>query len=127
MKTNFIPLNSFHTLGANKSNSVEQQVKEAQELRATYRTFVGESFFGQMLKSMKSTVGKPAYFHGGQAEEVFQGQLNQTMSQEMTEASADQIADPMFRQQFPKQAKLLREAEMAAADKLGDLDQLRRW
>ena len=46
-----------------------------------FTQFVGEAFYGQMLKSMRSTVGKPAYFNGGHAEEVFQGQLDQTMAQ----------------------------------------------
>ena len=64
-----------------------------------------------MLKSMRSTQDKPAYFHGGQAEEIFRGQLDQTLAQEMTKTSADKLADPMFRQQFPMQADLLRQAE----------------
>jgi Rod binding domain-containing protein len=72
-----------------------------QELREKFSQFVGETFFGQMLKSMRATVGKPAYFHGGRAEEAFQGQLDQTLSQHMTKASASRFADPMFERQFP--------------------------
>ena len=125
MKINSIPLNAMRSL--QPATGPEQKLKEAQELQETFRTFVGESFFGQMLKSMKSTVGKPAYFHGGQAEEIFQGQLNQLMAEDMTEASADKIADPMFRQQFPKQAELLREAAKSEKSSLADLQQLRRW
>ncbi len=106
--------------------SAQKQLDEAKELQETFRTFVGESFFGQMMKSMRSTQDKPAYFHGGHAEEVFQGQLDQTLAQEMTSASADQIADPMFRQQFPKQAELLRRAEESSQPGLDDLQQLRR-
>jgi Rod binding domain-containing protein len=55
-----------------------------------------------MIKSMRSTVGKPAYFHGGRGEEVFRSQLDQTLAQHMTEATADRFADPMFHRQFPK-------------------------
>ncbi len=106
--------------------SAEQQIAEAKEVRDTFRTFIGESFFGQMLKSMRNTQGKPAYFHGGHAEEVFQGQLDQTMAQEMTKSSADKIADPMFRQQFPRQAEVLRRAEGHTKPSLADLNQLRR-
>ena len=106
--------------------SAQQQLEQAKEVRDVFRTFVGESFFGQLLKSMRSTQGKPAYFHGGQAEEVFRGQLDQALAQEMTTTSADKIADPLFRQQFPQQALLLqREAENS---KLGleDLQALQR-
>ncbi len=125
MNINSIPINAPISLHANTSD-IDQQVQDAKELKETFRTFVGESFFGQMLKSMRSTVGKPAYFHGGQAEEIFQGQLNQAMSEDMTEASADQIADPMFRQQFPQQAELLREAAKSQESGLSELNQLRR-
>lgn len=66
------------------------------ELREKFDAFVGETFFSQMLGSLRKTVDKPAYFHGGRAEEVFQGQLDQMLSQEMTKASAGQFSGPMF-------------------------------
>jgi hypothetical protein len=71
------------------------------ELRERFTQFVGETFFGQMIKSMRATTGKPAYFHGGRAEEVFQSQLDQKLAEHLTEASADRFAEPMFEQQFP--------------------------
>jgi hypothetical protein len=73
-----------------------------------------------MLKAMRATVGKPAYFHGGHAEEVFQAQLDQTMAEHMTEASASKLADPMFERQFPHLA------EAKPASGLNGLSQLRR-
>jgi len=79
-------------LGEQVSNSKP----ENPELRKQFDTFVGESFYGQMLSSMHKTVGKPAYFHGGRAEEVFQGQFDQILSTKLTEASASQFTGPMF-------------------------------
>ncbi|WP_197530668.1 rod-binding protein [Bythopirellula polymerisocia] len=105
----------------------QQQVEGAEEVRDVFRQFVGEAFFGQMLKSMRSTQGKAAYFHGGHGEEVFQSQLDQVLSEEMTESSADQIADPMFRQQFPQQAAVLAKHEANTKSSLEDLTSLRRW
>ena len=72
-----------------------------EELREKFTQFVGETFYGQMFKAMRSTVGKPAYFHGGRAEEVFQGQLDQTMAEHLTKATASKFAEPMFERQFP--------------------------
>jgi|tagenome__1003787_1003787.scaffolds.fasta_scaffold20779071_2 hypothetical protein len=92
----------------------------SEEVRDKFTQFVGESFFGQMMKAMRSTVGKPAYFYGGRAEEVFQGQLDQTMAQHLTKASASKFADPMFERQFPQFAK---DTPVAG---LNDLGQLRR-
>jgi hypothetical protein len=87
----------------------------AEEAKEKFAQFVGEAFYGQMFKAMRSTVGKPAYFHGGRAEEAFQGQLDQTMSEHMTKATASKFADPMFKQQFPS---------LAASGSPSNLDQL---
>ena len=66
------------------------------ELREKFSEFVGQTFFGTMLASMRKSVGKSAYMHGGRGEEVFTKQLDQVLVQELTEASADQIAGPLY-------------------------------
>lgn len=83
----------------------------ADDVREKFTAFVGETFYGQLIKSMRTSLGKPAYFHGGRGEEVFQSQLDQQFAQHMTKASADTFAEPMFRQQFP---------QLAARDSSGD-------
>jgi len=75
---------------------VEQNAPDDRQLRETFGQFVGEAFFGQLMKAMRSNVGKPAYFHGGRAEEIFQGQLDQVLAEKISEASADRFAEPMF-------------------------------
>jgi hypothetical protein len=65
-------------------------------LRQAFDAFVGQTFYGTLLKSMRQTVGKPAYFHGGRAEEIFQGQLDQTLVEEVSQASAERLTGPMF-------------------------------
>lgn len=77
----------------------------APEVRKAFQQFVGETFYGQMLSAMRKTVGKPAYFHGGRAEEVFQGQLDQMLGERLAEATAADFADPMF-QLFALQRQL---------------------
>ena len=67
-----------------------------QELREAFDDFVGQTFYSQMLSAMRKTVDKPAYFHGGQAEEVFQSQLDQTLSERLADATAEQFTGPMF-------------------------------
>jgi Rod binding domain-containing protein len=69
---------------------------DEEKLHDVFNQFVGETFFGQLIKSMRSTLDKPAYFHGGRAEEVFQGQLDQMLSEQMAETSSEQIAAPMY-------------------------------
>ncbi len=66
------------------------------ETKKAFTDFVGQTMFGQTLASMRKTVDKPAYFHGGRAEEVFQGQLDQVLAEKLTEASAETFAGPMY-------------------------------
>jgi Rod binding domain-containing protein len=66
------------------------------ELRKAFDSFVGETFYGQMLEAMRKTQNKPAYFHGGQAEEMFREQLDQTLAQKMSEKSASSFTGSMF-------------------------------
>ncbi len=66
------------------------------DLRQTFDQFVGETFYGHMLKAMRKTVGKPAYLHGGRGEEVFQQQLDQLIVERITESTASQFTGPMF-------------------------------
>jgi len=66
------------------------------ELREAFDQFVGQTLFGQMLQSMRKTVGKPAYFHGGRAEEIFTRQLDQVLGEKIANASADTLTGPMF-------------------------------
>lgn len=70
--------------------------QDASELQEAFTDFVGQTLFGSMLSSMRKTVGKPAYLHGGRTEEIFQQQLDQKIVEEMTESSADSVAQPMF-------------------------------
>jgi len=66
------------------------------EAREVFNQFVGETFYGQMLSSLRSSVGKPAYFHGGRAEEVFQGQLDQTLAEQFTKSGHHDFSGSMF-------------------------------
>lgn len=69
---------------------------EQQRLREAFDQAMGQTLFGQMLKSMRRTVGKPAYFHGGRAEEIFQQQLDQVLAEKLSRASGPALTDPMF-------------------------------
>jgi len=66
------------------------------ELEKVFQRFVGQTFFGQMMQAMRQSVEKPAYFHGGRAEEVFQAQLDQVLAEKMTESTGPSFTGPMF-------------------------------
>lgn len=83
-------------MNVNSLTSTSNTAAPQGQLREKFDQFVGESMFGQMLKSMRESLGKPAYFHGGRAEEVFQSQLDQLLVEKISDASAEQISQPMF-------------------------------
>lgn len=66
------------------------------ELKQVFSQFVGQTFFSQVLGAMRKTVGKPAYFHGGRAEEIFQTQLDQVVAEKLSDASSASFAQPMY-------------------------------
>ena len=68
------------------------ELEGSDELKAAFNDFVGQTFYGQMRKS----VGKVPYFDGGQTEEIFRSQLDQVLAEKLTNASADSFSGPMF-------------------------------
>lgn len=74
---------------------------ESPALREAFDQSIGSTFFRQMLKSLRSSTGKPAYFHGGQAEEIFQSQLDEILISDLASATGDSFSSELFRQQFP--------------------------
>ncbi len=110
--------------GDSLSQLAAGSTKPKDELREAFTDFVGQTFYGLMIKSMRSTVGKPAYFHGGQGEEIFRGQLDQIIAEQLTDATAAKFADPMFEQQFPYASDS--RSDSSAQSGLPLLDQLSR-
>ncbi len=80
----------------NAAQNSESQVRAPDALREAFHDFVGQTFFAEMIKAFRSSQQPSEYFHGGRAEEIFQGQLDQVLSEELSNASADKIADPMY-------------------------------
>ncbi|HZN32837.1 MAG TPA: rod-binding protein [Pirellulaceae bacterium] len=66
------------------------------EFRGAFTDFVGQTFFGELLKQMRETVDKPKFLHGGMGEDIFQSQLDQILVERMTDASGPSFSGPMF-------------------------------
>ena len=58
------------------------------DAREAFQAFVAGTFYKQMLSSLRSTVHKSEMFHGGRAEEVFQGQLDQQVAEDLAASPA---------------------------------------
>lgn len=74
------------------------------EVNAAFQQFVGETFFQLMLKSLRNMHDKPAYLHGGQAETLFQGQLDQEIASRLAKTEVGSFSRDLY-QQFQSQLK----------------------
>jgi peptidoglycan hydrolase FlgJ len=79
------------------SEAAQQEDPQTKQVKEAFQDFVGQTFFAEMIKAMRTTQEPAKYFNGGRAEKIFQGQLDQTLAEELSESSADKIADPMFK------------------------------
>ena len=75
---------------------VETPSDESMQVREKFQDFVAGTFYKQMLKSLRATHDKAAYFHGGPAEEMFQGQLDQYVSEDLARHQGAGFSDPLF-------------------------------
>jgi len=66
------------------------------KLHDAFQDFVAGTFFKQMIKSMRSSQEKPAYFHGGTAEDLFQGQLDQQIAEDLAKHQGAAFTDSLF-------------------------------
>jgi Rod binding domain-containing protein len=64
--------------------------------REAFQAFVAGTFYKQMLKSLRSTVDKAEYFHGGRAEEVFEAQLDQQVAEDLAARQGGVFADKLY-------------------------------
>jgi hypothetical protein len=67
------------------------------QFRELVHQFIGQTLFGQMLKSMRATQEKNPFFHGGQSEEIYQSLLDMELTDQMTKASSKTISEPMYK------------------------------
>jgi len=67
------------------------------QFREVLHQFIGQTLFGQMLKSMRATQEKNPYFHGGNAEDIYQSMLDMTLTDTMTKATSKTLSEPMYK------------------------------
>ena len=76
--------------------AVRRGGRDTPELKKAFTDFAGQTFFGELVKQMRATLHKPAFFHGGMGEDIFQTQLDQIMVERMSETNAKSFTDPMY-------------------------------
>jgi len=85
----------FDTAEAPKTESANEG--REQQFRELLHQFIGQTLFGQMLKSMRATQEKNPFFHGGQSEEIYQSLLDMELTDQMTKATSKTLSEPMYK------------------------------
>jgi hypothetical protein len=66
-----------------------------QGLRKRLGEFVGNIFYGTLIKQMQESKLKGKYFHGGRGEEVFQGQLGMELAGRLGKAANNAVVNSL--------------------------------
>jgi Rod binding domain-containing protein len=67
-------------------------------VREKFQDFAGGTFFKEMLKSLRSGQKNSKYFYGGQAEEIFRGQMDQQIAEDLGHQFGGAFSNPLFEQ-----------------------------
>ena len=68
----------------------------AADLRRATGEFVGDIFYGTLLREMQQSKFKTKYMSGGRAEEAFQGQLSIEIAKRIGRSGNDPVARRLF-------------------------------
>lgn len=77
--------------------SARQKADVERGLRKSIDEFVGMVFYGQLLKAMRNSPLKSDIGHGGRGEDIFAGQLDIELSQQVGRASGSGLSDAIYR------------------------------
>lgn len=81
---------------ASGSHLLNQSPASKEKLKSTFQDFTAGTFYKEMLKSLRKMHNKPAYVYGGRAEEIFQGQMDQQVAENLAHSKGSQISEPLF-------------------------------
>jgi Rod binding domain-containing protein len=84
----------FDALGLDAARHVPRG--KAHAVRDKFQDFAAGTFYKEMLKSLRSGQKHSKYFYGGQAEEIFRGQMDQQIAEDIARQHGATFASPLF-------------------------------
>ena len=83
-----------------RASETNQKFSDTQKVEITlqqaFQDFFAGTFYKQMFQSLRKMHSKPAYFHGGRAEEIFQSQMDQQVAENLAREQGGSFSDAMF-------------------------------
>jgi Rod binding domain-containing protein len=107
MESTMTAIASIQTSQLRSQNSVDAASSAASRLsghshdskgdvKSNFQDFAAGTFYKEMLKSLRKMHGKPAYLDGGQAQKIFEGQLDQQVAEDLAHSHGRQFADGLY-------------------------------
>ncbi len=81
-----------------KNYAAQASSEDREKLLKNVREFVGQTFFGTLMKQMRSEMNPDNPFNGGKAGKTFRTQLDQTLISRWAESSRFEVADKIARE-----------------------------
>lgn len=78
------------------SSAKPSDTRDEATLRKHFDAAVAGTFYRQMLQSLRKLHDKPAYFHGGQAEDMFRNQIDEQVADDLAARHGRAFTDPLF-------------------------------
>ncbi len=88
---------SISAIQSGSSPSASHVEGKAAALRRSTGEFVGDIFYGTLLRQMQKSGFKTKYMSGGRAEEAFQGQLAQVLAKKIGRSGNDPVTNSLFK------------------------------
>lgn len=79
-----------------RRNQASPAAKARAELRTAVNEVVGSVFLGPLLRAARASTIKGEFGHGGRGEEIFQAQLDQTLTERAGTATRYPLSDVLF-------------------------------
>jgi hypothetical protein len=80
-----------------KRTAANASPEDRAKLVTNIREFVGQTFFGTLMKQMRSEMNPENPFNGGKAGQTFGTQLDQTLISRWAQSSRLEVADKIAR------------------------------
>ncbi len=78
-----------------QSLSTDQVQDVPESAKQAMQQFVGETFYGMLMKQMRNTIVQSDLFGNSTAKKMFEGQLDQTMVQELATNHSEFLSKPI--------------------------------
>lgn len=73
-----------------------QSPDSKEKLQSKFQDFAAGTFYKEMLKSLRKMHKKPAYVYGGHAEDIFQGQMDQQVAEDLAHSKGSQVSGSLY-------------------------------